>query len=147
MKKYMIALLAGLLLVGGYLYAANDPIHRLTVRDSEVWKIDEEGDVTAAGSITAPDGTFTDDVAITDTLSVTGATTLSTATVTGGFRPRIATKAIIASLTSTTTGQLVICSDCTRSYLCVSSGTLNPDSYVVAVETGTIVGGPKTKCQ
>lgn len=59
------------------------------------------------------------------------------------------TKAQIAALTQGTTGQVVVCSDCTQSYLCVSTGTLSvhPDSFVVAVETATIVGGPKTKCR
>lgn len=85
-----------------------------------------------------------------DTAAPTGVfngITASTVTATGGIRPGIATKAVLATLTSTTTGQLMICSDCTRSYLCVSSGTVAPDSYVVAVETATIIGGPKTKCQ
>ncbi len=77
MKTFMLALLAGVLLLGGVAYAANDPIHRLTVGDSEVWSIDEEGDVTAAGSLTAPDITASDDLVVGDDLRTATSTPYS----------------------------------------------------------------------
>lgn len=50
MNKYVLALLGGIFLLGGLLYATNQSIHRLTVNDAEVWNIDEEGDVNADGT-------------------------------------------------------------------------------------------------
>ena len=50
------------------------------------------------------------------------------------------TLAQINSLTPDATGQLVLCSNCTRSTVCVSSGSVNPGSWVIAVATGTFGG-------
>lgn len=54
------------------------------------------------------------------------------------FTPR--TLAQIEALTADTTGQLMLCSDCTRSPLCISSGTVAPGAWVVITGTGPYVG-------
>ena len=63
-----------------------------------------------------------------------------------GIMPLSQTVTQIGALTAQTTGQFLYCSNCTRSYLCVSSGTVNPGAWVVAVETGTMAGNP-TACK
>jgi len=50
----------------------------------------------------------------------------------------------VNSLAATTTGQILFCSNCTRSFVCVSSGVV-AGSWVVAVETGTMTS--PTHCQ
>lgn len=50
----------------------------------------------------------------------------------------------IQALVPGTTDQVVACSNCTRSYLCVSSGTA-AGAWTVAVETGTMAS--PTHCQ
>lgn len=50
------------------------------------------------------------------------------------------TIAQIDQLLPVTTGQLIICSNCVRSAICVSSGTLSKGSWVIAVATGTTTG-------
>lgn len=64
---------------------------------------------------------------------------------TGTALPSLAVAAISA-LVPSRAGNMVYCSDCARSYVCVSTAAAI-NSFVVAVETGTITGGPKTRCQ
>ena len=118
MKKVILALLAGVFIAAGYVYATNDSIQSLHVNGTEVWRIDEEGDVTAAGSITAPDITATDDVSVG-----------------GEFNMWSRTLAQINALTPTAAGRMVFCSDCTRSSVCISTGT-GTGAWAIAVSTG-----------
>ena len=50
------------------------------------------------------------------------------------------TLATINALTSDATGQIVACTDCVRSSLCISSGTVNPGAFVILTATGTFAG-------
>lgn len=46
----------------------------------------------------------------------------------------------INNLKADTTGQMVLCSDCTQSTICVSSGSVNNGSWVVIAASGPFAG-------
>lgn len=55
------------------------------------------------------------------------------------------TLAQIDAYSARAAGQLVFCSNCTRSAICVSSGT-GRGAFTVIAGTGTFVGGVKEDC-
>ena len=55
------------------------------------------------------------------------------------------TLAQIDATTATSAGQLVFCSNCTRSAICVSSGT-GRGAFTIIAGTGTFVVGVKEDC-
>ena len=69
-----------------------------------------------------------------------GAIAVSSATYAGGLGLWSQTVAQIKALTSTTTGQVLFCSDCGaaggKGTICVSTGTVNPYAWVLS--TGTV---------
>jgi len=82
---------------------------------------DDSGNYTANGTVTATN------------LSVTALTGLADKTTTQ-----------IVTFVPGAAGQLISCSTCKRSYVCVSSGTA-ANAWVVVVETGTMTS--PTHCQ
>lgn len=118
MKKYLLAFLIGLGFVG-VSYSAATKFTNLEVTGTTTLT----GAVTRAGNETA-----------------TGSTVLSSTTFTGGATLTSRTIAQINALTSTTTGQMLLCSDCTRSPICISSGSVNAGSFVVIAGTGAFAG-------
>ncbi len=72
-----------------------------------------------------------------------GVVQMSTATFTGAFTPMSRTLAQVNTLQATATGQILFCSDCVNSAICVSSGIITPGAWVVPViSTGN--SGPYT---
>lgn len=136
MRKYvgLLLLMAGLV---SPTWAANEPIHRLEVGGTQVWRIDEEGDVTNLGDITVGDDlTVTDDLVVTDTLSMSGGLGLFSRTL-----------AQMNALAPGAAGQLIYVSDGLQSKICVSTGT-TAGAWVVASATSTaVIGGLVGHCQ
>jgi hypothetical protein len=84
--------------------------------------------------------TFTN-LRATGTFQVDGRSTLTGRTTMGAPTTLyLRTLAQLNALTADTTGQLVVCTDCTRSALAISSGSVNAGSWVIAVATGPFVG-------
>lgn len=50
------------------------------------------------------------------------------------------TIAVLNTLIPDTTGQLIGCTDCIQSPVCISSGNVNAGSWVILVATGVFVG-------
>ena len=99
-------------------------VQRFTNGATEIYELDDSGNVEIAG-----------------TLSVTGAVTNSG---TVSLYSRTITQ--INSLAPTAVGQLLYCSDCVRSAICVSSGTA-AGAWVVAVSTATTPAYNTLHCQ
>ena len=76
--------------------------------------------------------------------AVVGTTT--TATVTQFPALPSLTLAQLQALTPSTTGQIVSCSNCVRSEVCVSSGTTQ-NAWTVFAETGTMTSSTLTACK
>jgi hypothetical protein len=105
-------------------------------------------DVTVTRDLTVQDDlSVTDDVAVTGDLTASGAVSLSTTAFTGALLPWPRTLAQINALRSGTTGQMVLCSDCTRSKLCVSTGTVTAGAWVVAVATAAYPSVDTLHCE
>lgn len=144
MKKVFLKVL--FLGLAFFLFSASNLIaadfQRYVVAGTQIYLLETDGSLTLAGDVVV-DGatTLTGNVAVTGTLGVTGATTQTGALALGaGFTPWLRTLAQIDALTADTTGQLVVCSDCTRSAICISSGSVTSGAFVVLVETGTFAG-------
>lgn len=97
--------------------------------------LDVANTVTVSGLTNSGDSAITGNQTVTGTLGVTGVTTLSAALV-----PWPRTIAQLGALIPGTTGQLVVCSDCIRSAICLSSGSVKAGSWVIATATGTMAG-------
>lgn len=94
--------------------------------------------VTITGVLTTVTAAITGNQTVTGTSTLTGRTTLG-----APMTPYIRTLAQLNALTPDTTGQMVFCSDCTRSAIAVSSGshpTASVGAWVVPIATGTFVG-------
>lgn len=122
MKKFMLALLTGVFLVSGA-YAANESVQRFYTGSTQIWDIDAEGDVTAAGSVTT-----------------------STVTLSGSFAPASRTIAQLNAIAPSAAGLMFFCSDCTRSAVCVSSGT-GTGAWTVSSSTGAAPSYKTIHCQ
>jgi len=70
-----------------------------------------------------------------------GATTMAAPTFTGPVLPYARTLAQINSLTSGTTNQIVVCSDCVMSHICISSGTTAGGQWTVPTATAPATTG------
>lgn len=58
------------------------------------------------------------------------------------------TIAQIEALTADTTNQFVVCSDCVEARVCISSGSVNPGSWIVLAATATAaIGGLLGHCK
>lgn len=75
-----------------------------------------------------------------------GVVTVSTTTFTGPFAPSPRTLAQINALTPGVTNQIVVCTDCTRTALCISSGILR-GAWVVPVSTAAFPSYTTLHCQ
>ena len=95
----------------------------------------KQGHALPASKITVPNGGDVDGLEIDQDDTGQNAVKISSGGVVLAFK----TVAQFNALTPVTTGQLFMCSDCTRSTLCVSSGVLT-GAWVVAVATGTFAG-------
>lgn len=69
-----------------------------------------------------------------------GAVQMSSATMSGSMIFWSLPIATINAITPSTTGQMVLCNNCTQSSICISSGSTAPGAWVVAVDTGVHVG-------
>lgn len=140
-KKYL-SIFAAVLGIGFVAYATNIPVQRFVVgpNDTQVYSLDDDGDQSLTGNLTVQSSmTVTGVSAFTGSVTANGTVSLSTTTFTGGVLLMSRTIAQLNTLTSGTTGQLILCSDCVRSAICVSSGTSN-GAWVIAVATGTTTG-------
>lgn len=112
-KKFLsIALaIAG---VGGLAIATDIAVERYVVgpANTQVYLLDDDGDVAQAGGLSV------------------GAAIL----------PWPRTIAQINALTSGTTGQVVVCSDCVFTKICVSSGTVSPGAWTLTQSTAVTAG-------
>jgi hypothetical protein len=144
-------------LFGVSVYAGAVSVERYQSGDTAIYNLDDSGNVTVAGYQTVAGSStlngatgITGATALTGAVTVTGAltqasgaVTLSTTSYNGGVVLYNQTKAQINALLPTTTGQMVLCNDCTRSAVCVSSGSNSATSvgaWVIAVNTGTFAG-------
>ena len=75
------------------------------------------------------------------TLTVTGASTLS-----APFKPYSRTIAQLNALAPSSVGTFVFCSNCTRSALCVSTGTA-AGAWAITVSTDAVPGYTSIHCQ
>lgn len=148
-----VSLAVGLIIGGAYIVhatCANSDIECFTIGGTQKYRVDASGNVEAAGTLAVTGaqtltGATTFNGAVTANAAVTANNTvsLSTTTFTGSFLPWPRTIAQLNTLTPGATGQIVLCSDCARSAVCVSSGshpTNSVGAWVVAVNTGTFIG-------
>lgn len=137
LKKYLLVFLLGFMATE-LVYAAATKFTNVEVTGTAVFDgaVTESGAVTSTGNNTA-----------TGTLTRTNTTTLSTTTFTGGYTPYSRTIAQINGLQSTTTGQIVFCSDCVRSAICVSTGTTAVAQWSISASTATVPVYTSIHCQ
>jgi len=149
MRKLLLAVLAVTLGLTGPAHAVCNPITTTCYTAIDVSGNATVGSLTNTGaSAVTGNQTVTGNQAVTGTLTVTGAVSQSTTTFTGAFLPWPKTIAQLNALTSGTTGQIVSCTDCTKSGICISSGTTAPGAWVVAVvSTNTGAGYTTIHCQ
>ena len=88
---------------------------------------------------------------VTGTSVITGNQTVSgnqsvagTLTLTAPSTPYSRSIAQINALTAGTTYQTVICTDCVRSAICISTGSVNPGAWVIATASGSFAGAGLT---
>lgn len=122
-RKLSLALVAIFLMSTAASYAAND-LERYVVKGVQKYKLDTNGNETLAGN-----------------LSVAG-----TLTTTGVFTPYSRTIAQLNALAPSAAGQVVFCSDCVRSAICVSTGTA-AGAWSVASSTAASPAYTTIHCQ
>lgn len=119
MRKFNWSLLGLVVILAAIAFATTDIVNYVVGGVSK-FKITTAGNVTAAGSVTAG-----------------GALSGTTITASGVFTPVPKTSAQVTALTPTAANQMILCTDCTRSRVCISSGT-GQGAWVVSIETGTM---------
>lgn len=141
-KKYSLAFLLAVGLAAAAV-AANTVFTDVKVRNLTV-----TGTQTNTGAVAdSGNHTVTGNLAVTGTTTLTGAVTQSSTTFTGAILPWPRTLAQINALLSGTTGQIVICSDCTRTGICQSTGTVTAGAWVVPVSTAASPSYTTLHCQ
>lgn len=161
LKKLMASFIALGLIVGIVelvrATCASSDIACYTVGGTQKFRVSTDGNVEAAGTLTVTGAstitgaqTFTGATTMNGGATVSGAltqsggaVTLSTTAFNGGVILYSQTKAQINALLPTTTGQMVLCNDCTRSAICISSGSNSATSvgaFVIIAATGTFAG-------
>lgn len=122
LKKYL-SLVAAIVGIGSLVIATDIPVQRYTVgpSDTEIYELDDDGDLALTGGLS------------------TG----------NSISPYSRTIAQINAITPTAAGALLVCSNCTQSAICISSGT-GRGAFTVIATTGTFVGSSysgMTHCQ
>lgn len=136
--------------LAGILQAATSVERYVSPTGTQIFNLDDSGNMTVGGTSTVVgSATITGAATVTGATTFTGASThvgavtQSTTTFSGAYVPYLQTLAQINVLLPGTTGQWVGCSDCTRTAVCVSSGSNAASStgaWVVPIATGTFVG-------
>ena|SRR6267154_1982559 len=114
--------------------------------DVQVRNLTVTGTQTNTGNVTdSGNHTVTGNLSVTGTSTLTGAVTQSSTTMSGLLLPWPLTLAQINALTSSATGQMAVCTNCTMTKVCVSSGTTA--TYQWTVMQGTASATAPLHCQ